>query len=114
EALSLRDQLVRTGDVEAFRAGLQEWAVKPGTLAFNGYSGQMFLNQLVKRASEPATLARLLTDVLTAPSADDDVVGKIDRLVEYVESVRLGAHPVPGHSTFLLSYFWGLEDHDRW
>lgn len=114
EALALRDDLVRTGDVEKFRARLQEWAVKPGTLAFNGFSGQMFVNQLVKRTDEPTTLARILSDALTTPSSDGESVGKIERLVEYVESIRLGAHPAPGHTTFLLSYFWGLEDHDRW
>src|SRR5690606_19549944 len=114
EALALRDDLARNGDVGGFRAGLQAWAVKPGTLAFNGYSGQGFVNQLVKRSGDHAELARVLSSALLPPADDDDAVGKLRAFTDYVESIRLGAHPAPGHSGFLLSYFWGLADHARW
>ncbi|MGV2385480.1 MAG UNVERIFIED_CONTAM: hypothetical protein LOD86_09475, partial [Thermobifida fusca] len=114
EALALRDQLARNGHVEAFRAALQEWAVKPGTLAFNGYSGQMFVNQLVKRSGDHAELARILASALVEPADDDDAVSRMRAFTDYVESIRLGAHPAPGHSGFLLSYFWGLANHRRW
>ncbi|MEZ5278971.1 MAG: AAA family ATPase [Acidimicrobiales bacterium] len=93
---------------------MQAWAVKPGTLAFNGFSGQMMLNQLVKRTEDPADLASLLVECLTIPGSDEEATAKISALVDYVESIRVGAHPAPGHVPFLLSYFWGLADHDRW
>ncbi len=114
EALALLGELRRTGDLAAFQESMQAWAVKPGTLAFNGFSGQMMLNQLVKRTEEPTELARLLADCLTAPATDDEARTKVSALVEYVEGIRVGAHPAPGHVPFLLSYFWGLADHERW
>jgi 5-methylcytosine-specific restriction protein B len=115
EALVLRDTLARDGDIDAFKDGLQKWAVKPGTLAFNGFSGQMLVNQLVKRAGDDAgALSRLFPAVLSAPRDDADARSKLQAMVDYIESVRVGAHPAPGHSPFLLSYFWGLEDHARW
>lgn len=85
-----------------------------GTLAFNGASGQMMINQLIKRTEDPAELARLLADCLAAPATDEEASEKICALVSYVESIRVGAHPAPGHVPFLLSYFWGMADHDRW
>lgn len=114
EALALRDGLARTGDVEAFHEGMKRWAVKPGTLAFNGFSGQMFLNQLVNRSEDPAVLARVLADVLATPRDDADAAAKTQAFVDYVETIRVGAHPGIGHTNFLLSYFWGLDDHARW
>ena len=88
--------------------------MKPGTLAFNGFSGQMMLNQLVKKSSDSAELAALLIDVLRVPADEADALGKTRRLEDYVETIRVGAHPAPGHIPFLLSYFWGLADHQRW
>jgi 5-methylcytosine-specific restriction protein B len=114
DALSLRADLARTGDVEAFRAGLQGWAVRPGTLAFNGFSGQMLVNQLVKRSEDLTALARLLPEVLAAPRDDVEAQAKIQSLVGYIETIRVGAHPATGHVPFLLSYFWALADHDKW
>lgn len=114
EALALRDALARTGDVEAFHEGMKRWAVRPGTLAFNGFSGQMFVNQLVNRSDDPSALARVLADVLVAPRGDADAVAKTQVFVDYIEAIRVGAHPGIGHTNFLLSYFWGLEDHARW
>src|SRR5690606_28537863 len=72
---------------------------------------QMFLNQLVKRSDDHAALARALASALSLPRDDADAAAKTDALVGYVETIRVGAHPAPGHSNFLLSYFWGLEDH---
>lgn len=114
EALALRDELLRGGDAEAFRDGLQAWAVKPGTLAFNGFSGQMMVNQLVKRAEDHASLARILGQSLLAPRDLDEATTRLGALVEYVDAIRVGAHPAPGRLPFLCSYFWALEQPDRW
>ena len=114
EALELRAQLAASGDVEAFRSGLQTWATKPGTLAFNGSSGQMLVNQLVKRSEDPAALARVLSHGLAVPRDVADAESKLDAVVEYVESIRVGAHPAPGRVAFLLSYFWALDDREAW
>jgi hypothetical protein len=114
EALGLVAELRRTGDLIGFHEGMKRWSVKPGTLAFNGFSGQMMLNQLVKRTDSPGEVARLLADCLSAPAGVAEAAAKLRALVDYVESIRVGAHPAPGHVPFLLSYFWGLADHQRW
>ena len=114
EALQLLETLRSTTDVQAFQEGMQAWAVKPDTLAFNGFSGQMLLNQLVKRSETPTELGRLLADVLTVPESDEEARSKIQSLVAYVETIRVGAHPAPGHVPFLLSYFWALAERPEW
>jgi len=114
EALDLLVDLRRNGDLITFHEGMKRWSVKPGTLAFNGFSGQMMLNQLVKRTDSPGEVGRLLGDCLSVPARVAEATAKLRAMVDYVESVRVGAHPAPGHVPFLLSYFWGLADHQQW
>ena len=111
--LALRDALACTGDLEAFRAGVQGWAVEPGTIVFKSQNGAGFLNQLVKRSDDHTALARVFIDVLTPPTDDDAAIAKVQLLVEHVERLKVGAYPAPGHAPFFLSYFWGLAD-ERW
>jgi 5-methylcytosine-specific restriction protein B len=110
EALGNLESLRRTRDPEAFRAAMQTWAVKPATMAFNGFAGQMLLNQLVKRSNDPYRLGVLLAECLTAPASEDEATVKIRTLVEQIEAVRTGAQPAPRSAAFLLSYFWALSD----
>lgn len=110
EALGLVDTLTRSRDLDAFRAGMQLWAVKPDTLAFNGPGGQMLVNQLAKHTDEPAMVAATLADSMSVPTDDAEAAAKIESLAAYVESIRVGAHPAPGRVPFLLSYLWSLAD----
>jgi 5-methylcytosine-specific restriction protein B len=114
EAISILAELERSHDASAFVAALQQWAVKPTTAGFNGFSGQMMLNQLLKRTENETELADVLIDVLRVPGDLDDARRKLDRIVAHIESIRVGAHPAPGHSPFLLSYFWSLQDEAAW
>jgi len=114
EALELLDDLRRTGDTASFVQNMRKWAVKPGTLAFNGHSGQKMLHQLEDRANSPRDLATLLGDALDTPSSDDEAASKIQAVVGYVETIKVKGHPAPGHVPFLLSYFWSLADQRNW
>ena len=114
EALQLLDDLRRSSDLSAFQEGTQAWAVKSDTLAFNNFRGQMMLNQLAKRAEDPQQVAQLLAHSLSVPVSDQDAVAKIQALVDYVDTIRVGSHPAPGNVPFLVSYFWGLAERDRW
>lgn len=114
EALELLGGLRRSGNLDAFIGEIRKWAVKSGTLAFNGHSGQMMLNQMANRADDPQRLARILAESLSSPGSDQDAVDKIAALVAYVEEIKVGSHPAPGHVPFLCSYFWGLANHQRW
>lgn len=113
EALGHLETLRRSRDPEAFRAAMQTWAVKPGTLAFNGFAGQMLLNGLVKRSDDGYGLGGLLADCLTAPADDDEAAAKIRALVDWIDGVRTGSQPAPRSAAFLLSYVWALADR-RW
>ncbi|MEO1061336.1 MAG: DUF4357 domain-containing protein [Actinomycetota bacterium] len=113
QALELVAELERSGDIESFQNGMQAWSVQSSS-GFKGSNGQMMLNQLVNRSDDPAALARLLADAFAKPTSLTDAVGKIDRVVEYVESIRVGAHPAPARVPFMLSYMWALADRGSW
>jgi 5-methylcytosine-specific restriction protein B len=114
EGLSILAALDASSDVAAFGTALQQWSVKSTTPGFNGFSGQMLVNQLVKRSENARELADVLSDVLRVPTGRAEARRKIDRLVAHIEEIRVGAHPAPGHVPFLVSYFWALQDHDTW
>ncbi len=114
DALRLLAELPRPGGLDRFIGGMKKWAVAPGTLAFNGFSGQGLLNQLFKQTEEPQRLAGLLAESLAVPASDQEAVDKLASMVGYVEAIRVGPFPAPGHLPFLLSYFWALGDWERW
>lgn len=75
-------------------------------------SGAGFVNQLVKRSDDVATLARVLGEHATGRryrgNRRGTVTGRLRR------DDKIGAYPAPGHCPFFLSYFWALADDDRW
>ena len=114
EASEILDRLARTSDLATFQSDLEAWSRRPGYEAFHGF-GLMFINQLALRAADDAEpVARLLATVLQAPTDDQDAAAKLGRLVEHVERVQKGGHPAPGRVPFIVSFFWGLQDHARW
>ncbi len=112
KALELLDELARTGDLESFKKGTQKWA--PTTVGFKGMIGQMTLNILINRADEPDRVARLLVESLTVPESDAEALAKVGALAEYAKSVKKGSTPALANVPFILSYFWGLANHERW
>lgn len=56
EALAILGALDEHRDLERFRAALQDWAVKPTSRGLNGFSGQMFVNQLATDEGDQAEL----------------------------------------------------------
>ena len=114
EALELVDDLARTGDLESFKKGTQKWAPRPTTIGFKGMIGQMTLNILIKRADEPERVARLLVESLTVPESDEEALAKVGALAAYAKTIKKGATPALTNVPFVLSYFWGLANHERW
>jgi 5-methylcytosine-specific restriction protein B len=114
EAFAILDRLTRTSDLASFQSDLEAWSRRPGYEAFHGF-GLMFINQLALRAAEdPEPVARLLASVLQVPGDEEDATAKLGQLVEHVERVQRGGHPAPGRVPFIVSFFWGLQDHPRW
>ncbi len=113
EALTIRDRLASSRDLERFRAEQHEWAFK-NDVGFKGQIGSMFINSLVKRTDDPAASTRLLVNGLTPPSDRESAATKIDALVDHVNRIKSGGHPAPWSAAFVLSYFWALEQPRKW
>ncbi len=111
--LPIRDSFYSTRDVEAFRDAMKSWSGKSATY-FNGFAGQMYLNQIANYTTDMGALADLLTDVLRVPSDEAEASRKIDRLVDYVGTIKKGSAPAAGYSPFFLSCQWGLVDQSKW
>ena len=114
EALAHLDELARSGDLAAFVGAMAVWARGPNTLSFNGFTGQMFLNQIGKAADDPEATARLLVEALRPPRDHAEAHGKISDLAAGVKRIGSGSYPAPGYSAFLASYFWALQDRASW
>ena len=114
EALAHLDELARSGDLAAFVGAMVVWARGPNTLSFNGFAGQMFLNQIGKAADDPEATARLLVEALRPPRDHAEAHRKINDLAAGVRRIGSGSYPAPGYSAFLASYFWALQDRVRW
>jgi len=107
------DAFLAGGEVETFRSDVDRWSRQPGYEAFGGFNGQMFLNQVIG-AGDSEDAATLLREVLPVPADEAAAASAIDRLVAYVASVKKGANPAPARVPFLLSFFWGIVDHEHW
>jgi 5-methylcytosine-specific restriction protein B len=115
--LAILDRLERERDLERFRTDLQAWGsdATNGFPAFNGVNGQMFVNQLVNEAAGATPgLDDLLPSALRVPEDEPDAHAKLSLLLGWVFSVKKGGHPAPARVPFLCSFFWSLQDYERW
>src|SRR5690625_419739 len=74
----------------------------------------MITNQINTRSPDPGPAVTVLLDALTVPTDLEDAVRKIRLLADYLEEIRVGAHPSPKRAPFVASYYWGLEDPHTW
>ena len=114
EALAHLDELARSGDLGAFIGAMAVWARGPNASPFNGFAGQMFLNQIGKTADDPEATARLLVESLRPPRDHAEAHRKINDLAAEMRRIGSGSYPAPGNSAFLASYFWALQDRASW
>ena len=114
EALAHLDELARSGDLGAFVGAMAVWARGPNTFSFNGFAGQMSLNQIGKAADDPEATARLLIESLRPPRDHAEAHRKINDLAAGMRRIGSGSYPAPGNSAFLASYFWALQDRASW
>ncbi len=101
-------------DLQAFRAGMDQWARGKPWYGFSGAAGQMFLNQLIND-SESAEITPVLVGALTPPGNEEAAANQVEALVSLVERLRQGGSGAAvGRVAFLLSWFWWLEAPDEW
>lgn len=90
---------------------------------FKGIKGQMFFNQVVNVADDPDECSHEIRAAIAAPTSDEIAKSRIRTFISYVK--RLGDEHVQGGGTgygrpklgsvpFFLSYFWQIQDRDRW
>ena len=113
EARPFLEALRRTRDLAAFQSGTDRW-VRNFDSGFSGFAGQMIINQINKRSPDPEPAVTVLLDALAVPADLEDAVRKIRLLADYLEEIRVGAHPSPKRAPFVASYYWGLEDPHTW
>lgn len=113
EARALVDSLRRTGDLGRFQAENSRWA-KSFDSGYRGTAGQMIINQINKMSRDRDAAAAVLVDALSTPVDLDDAANKIRRLADYLQEIRVGAHPSPTRAPFVASYYWGLEFPHVW
>ncbi|SVC88484.1 uncharacterized protein METZ01_LOCUS341338, partial [marine metagenome] len=101
-------------DLQAFRAGMDQWARGKPWYGFAGPNGQMFLNQLISDG-DPAEVIPMLIGALTPPGNEKAAANQIEALVSLVERLRQGGSGAAvGRVGALLSWFWWLEAPDEW
>ena len=113
EAREILDSLRQARDLSAFQSNTDRWA-RSFKSGYGGTAGQMVINQINKMATEPDAAVTVLLDALTVPTDADDAARKIRILADYLDSIKIGAHPSPARAPFVASYFWGLADPTTW
>lgn len=113
EALEILQTFMSGGALEAFRTSIDIWNRQPGAEGFGGFAGQMFLNQLVNM-SEADDIVALLRTVMPDPSDGLEAAERLKALRAHVQAIKKGGHPAPGHVPFFASFFWSLQEPERW
>ncbi|MEE3853534.1 AAA family ATPase [Gordonia sp. LSe1-13] len=113
EARQFREALGRTRDLSAFQADTARW-VKNFDSGYSGAAGQMIINQISKMSPDPDVAVNVLLDALSTPEDPDDAVRKIRLLADHLQEIRVGAHPSPKRAPFVASYYWALDDPEKW
>ncbi|BDZ43173.1 hypothetical protein GCM10025865_24720 [Paraoerskovia sediminicola] len=113
EAFPFIEALRRSRDLSAFQAGTDKW-VRGFASGYAGTAGQMIVNQINKISSDPDAAVSVLLDALSTPVDLSDATRKIRILADYLQQIRVGAHPSPKRAPFVASYYWGLDDPKAW
>ncbi len=107
-------------DLETFQHEMTTQAANSKLWGFSGGGGRFF-NQLVAASNfdEDTDLALLLREILHEPEDSDTATEYINELVDFVENLRTRVEnirqaPQSGFVPYFLSYFWQLQDPDRY
>lgn len=112
-ANELIEELARARDLSAFQLGTDRWT-RGFDSGYNGFAGQMTLNQLVKQSPDEDVAVTVLLDALTVPGDLADAQRKIRLLADHMVSISRKGRPSPARAPFVASYFWGIVDQRSW
>lgn len=103
-----------------FKTNVDSYNKRNNLWGFTATKGQMFFNQLVKNSeANIEKLTSLLKKNIAIPKTLDDALAKIDALEKYCSAIYNKAKdkrkvPNPGSASYFLSYFWQIQDEQKW
>lgn len=96
-------------DLSLFRTESDQWT-RSFNSGFNGFGGQMIVNKLNKHSPDVDATTKVFSLALRTPVNIEDAKSKISQLVSHLELVGESSK----RASFLLSYFWGLDQPREW
>lgn len=113
EGRQFLDDLRRTRDLAAFRAGTHQWT-QSFPSGFSGLGGQMIVNQINKLSPDPDSTVTVLLDALSTPMDLEDAKRKIRLLADHLQEIGKGATLSAKRAPFVASYYWALDAPEIW
>lgn len=109
-----------SANIYEFKTNVDSYNKRNNLWGFTATKGQMFFNQLVKNnESNIEGLTTLLKQSITIPKTLDEALAKIGTLEKYCQAIYNKAKdkrkvPNPGSVSYFLSYFWQIQDEEKW
>ena len=109
-----------SANIYEFKTNVDSYNKRNNLWGFTATKGQMFFNQLVKNnESNIEGLTTLLKQSITIPKTLDEALAKIGTLEKYCQAIYNKAKdkrkvPNPGSVSYFLSYFWQIQDEQKW
>jgi len=106
--------------IEQFKTEIDSYNKRNNHWGFTAIKGQMFFNQLVKVGIDnEEELTNIIKDTIRCPENKSQALKKIDILDTFCQKYFNKAKdkrkvPNPGSVCYFLSYFWQVEDHEKW
>ncbi len=119
----VEDYLSSKIDIQAFKSKIDSLNRRFNYWGFKGIKGQMFFNQLLNVSETTDETDAELKAAITIPDSEQMASSRIKTFERYVrrigdELVEAGGskhgRPKPGSIPFFLSYFWQVQDKDKW
>jgi hypothetical protein len=91
-----------------------------GGFGLQSSSGALFLNALVKHATDAPALDAVMRDTLPAPADDREARARLAIFIAFLREHRRGTNaassrvPHESHAPFFVSMWWHLQAPDRW
>lgn len=107
-------------NIYEFKTNIDSFNKRNNLWGFTATKGQMFFNQLVKvNESNISFLTNLLKSCIEQPKNLEDALAKISKLEKFCSEIYSKAKdkrkvPNPGSVSYYLSYFWQVQDADKW
>ncbi|KAF2336153.1 restriction endonuclease FokI C-terminal domain-containing protein [Flavobacterium daemonense] len=107
-------------NIYEFKTSIDSYNKRNNLWGFTATKGQMFFNQLVKNnETNIENLTSLLKQCIAIPKSIEESLSKIGTLEKHCATIYNKAKdkrkvPNPGSVSYFLSYFWQIQDEQKW